>query len=83
MKYLKTYEQNSLKYNIGDIIVCSDSYNVIGSKLKSGQKYKVINIDVYGYIKVMDIENYNVLNGIYPQDRFKLEIEYDADKYNL
>lgn len=82
MKHIKTFEEKSLKYNIGDIVCCTDTQKVQGSDLDPSKKYKVVDISKFGGVTVEDIETGQLL-GQYDIDRFKLEIDFDASKYNL
>ena len=91
MKYIRTYEhreynKNGDKYDIGDIVICVETYN---NQIVLNRKYKVLDIkggDIFAHyeyhIDVEDMETGKIFSGCFA-DRFKLQREIDTIKYNL
>jgi hypothetical protein len=86
-----------IEYGVGDIVVCVDDVikNLKSFKhnpLINGNKYKVIQIyklaeDIFlnnDFLRV-DVENLETgeISKGWESIRFKLEMEFDSDKYNL
>ena len=96
MKHLKKYENyntgNSLDYNVGDIVVLNKKKVNVPTILDDNDKYEVIRIysipeDVflknpYMRIDIRNIRTDEIIKG-YTSDLFRLEIENDADIYNI
>jgi hypothetical protein len=98
MKYLKTYELYStgqiIDYGIGDIVVCVDDHAKMSMRmpLVKGDKYEVLRIytmpedrflgNKFSRVEVEDIKTGQVTRG-WESTRFKIEMEFDVDKYNL
>jgi hypothetical protein len=88
---------NQLDYEVGDIVVCSnDRIESIKqfkhNPLSKGIKYKVLKIyklaediflkNPYMRIDVENLETGEITKG-WETKRFKLDVEFDSDKYNL
>ena len=99
MKYLKTYEfytGNAIDYSEGDIVVCVESikskFKIPKHPLEIGKKYKVLKIyqtkeDKFLKNNIIRVDVENVETGEiskgWATTRFKIELEFDADKYNM
>jgi len=96
MRYIKTYELytgtgNVIDYEVGDIVVCLIS-TAPTTSLEKGKEYKVIKIyqlpedkylgHKYLRVDVENIETGEITKG-WRSTIFKLEMEFDADKYNM
>lgn len=87
----------ALNYGVGDTVVCSDdeiknlkSFKI--NPLNANQKYKVLRIyktpedkflnNPYMRVDVENLDTGEVTKG-WESKRFKVEMEFDADKYNI
>jgi hypothetical protein len=97
MRFLKTYELytgNNVDYSVGDIVVCADDKikGIKTTSLKEGDKYNVLKIysnpedkflkTPFLRVDVENIETGEISKG-WDSNRFKLEFEFDAGKYNI
>jgi len=86
---------NALDYEVGDTVVCIKSVKSgdAGKKiLEEGNKYKVLKIynlpedkflnNPFMRVDVEDIESGRITKG-WQSTIFKVEVEFDADKYNI
>jgi hypothetical protein len=90
---------HALDYDVGDTVVCVDDkkagippFTTSKTPLIEGKKYKVLKIyklieDKFLKNKFMRVDVENLETGKiskgWESTRFKSEVEFDADKYNL
>jgi len=84
---------NQLDYEVGDtVIFIAKNHRITDLMLKMNKKYKVVKIysipedkflkNPFLRVDVEDLETGEVYKGFKSTD-FKLDVEFDADKYNL
>jgi len=97
MKYIKTYENKNLKYNIGDYIIPieteygknpKDSYSVIVSILRGGSfgEYMISTYNIYTDKKLegpWPIFDSEIVRKLTPDEIQEITIKKDIKKYNL
>ena len=84
MKYIKTYENYYgafNDYNIEDYVIVMRAYST--SKIKNGEKCKIVSLDLYGNGEYVVIENENGVREAYIKNRIIPELVYFTNKYNL
>jgi hypothetical protein len=96
MKYIKLFEYitgNFVNYKVGDIVICDKTVGRGGKiELQENKKYKVLKIyklpedkflkNPFMRVDVEDLETDIITKG-WESTRFKAEMEFDADKYNM
>jgi hypothetical protein len=97
LKTYELYTGNNIDYTIGDTVVCSKDHiaqmkPTKYNPLKEGDKYKVLKIysppedkflkNPFLRVDVENLETGEVSRG-WESNRFKLEFEFDAGKYNI
>lgn len=97
LKTYELYTGAHIDYNVGDTVVCSKSHiaqmkPTKYNPLKEGVRYKVLKIyslpedkflnNPFLRVDVQNLENDEISKG-WESNRFKLEFEFDANKYNL
>lgn len=90
---------NQIDYEVGDTVVCSDDIGHSGAArgnklvdLNKNTQYKVLKLyktiedkflgNKFLRVDVQNLETGEITKG-WESTRFKLEFEFDADKYNL
>jgi len=93
---LYTGTGSMVDYEVGDVVVCINDKTKTGAyidiDIDNGKKYKVIKIyqiledkylgNKFMRVDIQDLETGEITLG-WESTRFKLEMEFDADKYNM